>query len=453
MNDLTAHSGEDAPHALVSARGVRPDLEHRNQMTVAGVVSLECLRCHEAYPVREMPVGCPKCLAEGYPAAVVPNLDLSGLDGAPLVRDWSGQIGSIWRFDQLLPVPRTQSVSLNEGGTPLLHLETLSDRLGVGRLFVKDECRNPTGSFKDRFFSVVVSRARQAGAEVVTVASSGNGGSSAAAYAAAAGLRCVVFTTPSITTAWRAAISVTGATLIATAEASERWDLMRTGADELGWYPLTNYVTPPMGSSWYGIEGYKTIAYEIAESLGWEAPDWVVVPTSRGDGLSGIWRGFVELEQLGITSSLPRMVAAERFPSLTIALRDQLDYPVTVPSEPTIAASIGSNAQPFQALETVRRSSGTAITCDDQQLREMMHLLGRSGLFVEASSAASVCGAKQLVELGLADENSTIVSLITASGLNDPGHVIQEAGDLIPIPPTVEALRDVFAGARGTQRS
>lgn len=421
-------------------------------MTVAGVVSLECLRCHETYPVFEMPVGCPKCLAAGYPAAVAPNLDLSGLDGAQLVRDWSDQSGSIWRYEQLLPVPRSQSVSLDEGGTPLLHLETVSDQLGVGRLFVKDERRNATGSFKDRFFSVVVSRARQVGAEVVTVASSGNGGASAAAYAAAAGLRCVVFTTPSITTAWRAAISVTGATLVATAKASERWDLLRIGVDELGWYPLTNFVTPPMGSSWYGIEGYKTIAYEIAQSLGWEAPDWVIVPTSRGDGLSGIWRGFVELERLGITSSSPRMVAAERFPSLSTALRNQLDYPVTVQGEPTIASSIGSIAQPFQALETVRRSNGTAITCDDQQLLEMVHLLGRSGLFVEASSAASVCGAKQLVELGLANENSTVVSLITASGLNDPGHVIREGGDLIPIPPTVEALRDVFEGVSGLQR-
>lgn len=418
-------------------------MEDGQRVTIREV---RCIRCGTAYAVTEWPRGCPRCFEEGRPSAVAPALDLSVIDPAALKETWTTAGRGMWRFHHLLPVPVEDAVSLEEGGTPLLRLRTLEDEFGIGALWVKDERRNPTGSFKDRFFSVCLSRARSQGAEVVAIASSGNGGASAAAYAAAAGITCVVITTPSIAPAWRAAIAMTGARLVAARSGAERWKLLQTGVEALNWYPLTNYVTPPAGSNWYGIQGYKTIAYEIAMSLDWDVPDWVVVPTSRGDGLFGIWRGFVELAELGLTRSVPRMVAAERFPSLTVALQQGLDYPPTVESEPTQAVSIGNDTATYQSLHTLRASQGVAVACSDADMRAGVRALGREGIFAELSAAASIAAVKGLVERGLADRSARIVAVVTASGLTDPGAALGDAEPLEPIPPTVDALRAAVLG-------
>lgn len=411
----------------------------------ATILSLRCLRCGTTYPVAEMPVGCPDCFQIGRPAAVAPDYDLNSLSADTLRSEWEHPDAGIWKYHQLLPVPPDDRITLAEGGTPLLQMRDLQAELGLGKLLLKDERRNPTGSFKDRFFAVCIARAHQIGAETVVIASSGNGGVSAAAYASAAGLRCVVITTPAIAPAWRAAIETTGATLIATNDA-DRWEAVRIGVDELGWYPLTNYVSPPVGSNWYGIEGYKSIAYEIAASLDWNAPDWVAIPTSRGDGLCGIWRGFVELHELGIIPTLPRMAAVERFPSLSIALADGLDELPTVKSVPTCAVSIGSDTATYQALATVRQSEGIAISCSDEDLLAMVRVAGQAGLFVEISAAAGLVGIRQLAEDRLVDRESTVVAVLTATGLTDPASIIHGHEPLAPIHPTKESIRRTLDG-------
>lgn len=404
------------------------------------IQSLRCIRCGTAYPVTEMPEGCPECLVKGTPASVAPEFDLAGVDGTDLLAGWQAQPPGIWRYHELLPVGLDARVSLMEGGTPLLPVDRLRDTIGLGDLLVKDERRNPTGSFKDRFFSVAISRAKEAGAEVVTLASSGNGASSAAAYAAAAGLRCVVITTPTITPSWRAAIEATGATLVATATSKERWPLLEIASKELGWYPLTNYIDPPTGSNWYGVEGYKSIAYEIATALDWTVPDWVLFPVSRGDGIWGAWRGFQELQQLGLIDTLPKMGAVERFPSVSTALRDNLDYLPAVETSPSAAVSIGGDTATYQLLQAVRQSGGTALTCSDDELREMQQTLGQAGIFAELSSAGGLVGARKLVEQGDAGKDSRVVAVVTATGLTDPAAIVDSLPPVTVIEPTAEAL-------------
>jgi threonine synthase len=405
------------------------------------IESLRCIRCNTVYPVAEMPEGCPECLAKGTPASVAPELDLSALDGKALLAGWPSQAPGVWRYHETLPVPLDQRVSLMEGGTPLLPLDRLRSDMGLGDLLVKDERRNPTGSFKDRAFSVAMSRAKQSGADVVTLASSGNGASSAAAYAAAAGMKCVVIVTPKITPSWRASIEATGATLIAVETSAERWPLLEIAAKELGWYPLTNYIDPPTGSNWYGTEGYKSIAYEIAASLDWKIPDWVLFPVSRGDGIWGAWRGFQELQQLGLIDALPKMGAVERFPSVSTALRDGLDYLPEVETGPSAAVSIGGSTATYQLLKAVRESGGTAIICADDELREHQRALGREGIFTELSSAGGLVGARKLVEQGLAGENSRVVAVLTATGLTSPGDIVDELPPIHAIEATADALR------------
>ena len=246
-------------------------------MSVARVLGLQCLRCRELFPPELRFAGCPRCGEAGIAVNLTVKLDLTGLAGLP-----SGQLHDpdaprgLWRFRRLMPVSGEHPVTLGEGATPLVHLERLGRRLGLHRLYAKDESRNPTWSYKDRLCSVAVTHAVEAGARVVTISSTGNHGASTAAYAARAGLACVIFTLASVPDTMKTLMQAYGAAVVACPTSESRWALMRESVERLGWYPTSGFVLPPIGSNPYGIEGYKTIAYEVAEDLGWRAPDRLV---------------------------------------------------------------------------------------------------------------------------------------------------------------------------------
>jgi threonine synthase len=218
--------------------------------------------------------------------------------------------------------------------------------VGVPRLLVKDESRNPTWSFKDRLAAAAVSMARQFGAGVIGCSSSGNAGAAGAAGAMMTQMQAY------------------GAMVVATRDKGDRWTLLRRAVEQLGWYPTTPYFGPPAGSNAYGVEGYKTIAYEIAEQLGWQAPAWCALPVAYGDALAGVWRGFEDLARLGLIATLPRMIASEIYGSLAEALRtDAASVPVVTADHPSLAASIATVQSTCQALHTLfapRTDSPTA---------------------------------------------------------------------------------------------
>lgn len=365
-----------------------------------------CLRCGARTALGDHPYGCADCARDGYGVPIVPRYE-----GAPVERP--ARSGRLWDWAALLPpVTRDAPVTLGEGGTPLVELRWTG---APGRVLLKDERANPTGSFKDRLATVAVTRARSRGARTIAVASSGNAGLAAAAYAAAAGLRCVVLSTPALPGATRSALSALGARTVLVADAAGRWRAVRTGVEQLGWYPLTNFSTPPVSSDVYGVHGYRTIAYEIAAELGWQVPDWVVVPVSRGDALFGVWSGFAELAERGWTSSVPRMLAVERFPSLTRSLADGAEQPSAVETrERALAASIDDKQSTYMALETLRRSRGRAVACDDTAMAAGVREFGRHGVLLELSSAAVLSGLRALVRDGRVSPGSTVVMLGTA---------------------------------------
>jgi threonine synthase len=321
--------------------------------------------------------------------------------------------GAMWRWASHL-VPVGEPVTLGEGGTPLTGL----DLPGLpGRVLLKDERANPTGSFKDRLASAVVGRARHLGADTVAVASSGNAGLAVAAYAAAAGMRSVLFAAadPGLPAPTAAAATAMGAPVVLAQTFADRWTAVRTGVEELGWFPVTNYTRPPVASHPSGVLAYRTMAFEIAESLAWAVPDWVVVPVSRGDGLFGLWSGFVELAELGWTGSVPRMLAVERFPSLTDALARGFEQPEPVAVEgPVRARSIGDPQASAMAALALRASGGDAVRCDDEQLDAAWARLAGRGLLLELSSAAVLVGVDALAARGLLHDRSTAVLVVTA---------------------------------------
>jgi threonine synthase len=329
---------------------------------------------------------------------------------------------SLWRFAALLPVAGARPVSLGEGATPLIHLERLGRRLGLPRLYAKDESQNPTWSYKDRLCSVAVTHAVESGARVITIASTGNHGASTAAYAARAGLPCVIFTLASVPDTMKTLMQAYGAAVVACPTPESRWALMRQGIERLGWYPTGGFSLPPIGSNPYGVDGYKTIAYEIAEDFGWTAPAVVVVPSAYSDGLFGIWKGWTDLHALGLVKTLPRMVAAEPFGPLAHALESDLAAPEKVQGGQSVAFSIASPYGTYQGLTALKDSSGAGVRITDEGIFEAQRALAREeGIFAEPSAIASLTAVIQMRAQKALDPDQTIVAVITSTGLKDPG--------------------------------
>ncbi|QHE89086.1 pyridoxal-phosphate dependent enzyme [Hydrogenophaga sp. BPS33] len=332
----------------------------------------------------------------------------------------------------MLPVPTDQAVTLGEGGTPLHLARRMGELLGLKRLYIKDESCNPTHSYKDRLSAVAVSHARAQGASVVATASSGNAGASLAAYAARAGLQCVVASMKGASGPMMAQIRKYGAHLVMMDDKSLRWPLLAEGAARHGWYVTSPHAAPVVGSTAVGIEGYKTIAYEIVGDLG-SAPDWVVMPVCYGDALAGIAQGFEDLLCAGEIDKRPRLVAAEAHGSLVNAMAHQTDCVDAVDAEyATLAASVGANQSTYQALHWLRMSDGLAVQIGNEGLIDMQELVAcREGLLYELASVMPFVAARQLARSGVMREDDTVVCLATASGLKDTD---KSTGSWNPLP-------------------
>ncbi len=351
---------------------------------------------------------------------------------------------SIWRYAEFLPADPKHAVSLGEGVTPLLKVPRLGRKIGVPNLYVKDESRNPTWSFKDRLASSAISMAAEMGARVVTGSSSGNAGAATAAYAARAGIPCVMFTTQQFPLAMRVQMGVYGTKMIATPTIKDRWRMVEACVDRWGWFPVTVFVYPLVGSSCYGIEGYKTVAFELADELG-HAPTHVVMPVGAGDAFFGTWKGFKEYRELGFIDRLPTMIAAEVFGPLENALAKGLDDVEEVPWGPTSAISVGLNTSAYQALVVLRESGGAARSPSEAEIVAMqMNLAESEGIYAEMSSVISLCVAQKMAEEGRITAGDEVVAFLTSGGLKDPESTSRHLPAIPLIEPNLDALLEAL---------
>lgn len=354
---------------------------------------------------------------------------------------------TIWRYAELLPAEPENAVSIGEGMTPLVPVPRLAKRLGIRNLLVKDESRNPTWSFKDRLASSAVSMAKQMEARVITGSSSGNAGSATAAYSARAGIPCVMFTTQQFPLTMRVQMAVYGTKMIATPTIQDRWRMVEACVDQWGWFPVTIFVYPLVGSNCYGIEGYKSVAFELVEQLG-RVPTHVVMPVGAGDAFYGTWKGFKEYRELGFIDEVPKMVAAEVFGPLENALAKNLDHLEEVPWGPTPAISVGLNTSAYQALAVLRESGGVARSPSaDEMLAMQRELAETEGIYSEVSSVISLCVAKRLAEDGKVGDDDLVVAFLTSSGLKDPETTAKHLPQIPVIEPTLEALKSALASS------
>ncbi len=398
---------------------------------------LVCKVCGEEHRLWEMAYRCSRC---DYPLEVAYDYDKVRGEA-----EEGGLKGSgMWRYRVLLPVSRLDCiVTLEEGGTPLIRAERLGMELGLEELYIKDETRNPTWSFKDRGSSVGVSMALEIGARAVGCVSSGNMAASLAAYAARGGVRCLILIPRGTPTVKVAQTLICGATVASVdAPYPEICGEALEAGRGLGIYMVHNDA--PMR-----VEGQKTISFELAEQLGWEAPDWILVPTSSAGNLSAIWKGWLELRELGLVEELPRMglVQAEGNSPIVRSFIRGLDHVEPNPEPRTIASAISNPDPPSgrRALRILRESGGAAEMASDEEILRAQRLLAeREGIFAEPAAAVPVACAKKLLEGGAIDRDERVILIITGAGIKDIDAALtsskrpQELGSLREVKPFME---------------
>lgn len=334
----------------------------------------------------------------------------SALLAVDLPMVWDPHGAGIWRFRSMLPVP--MSITLSEGNTPLVRRRDTKDEV-----FLKVEGDNPTGSFKDRGTSVVISDAINRGFTTTTVASTGNMGASVAAYSAYANLAARVFIPRGLPAEKVAQITAYGAELVPVeggfAEAVRR---ARQEAEN-GAYLASTGLNP------YFIEGLKTIAFELYEQMG--VPDKVVVPTGTGGVLTAIFKGFEELRSLGVTRKVPQMIAVQSavIAPIVEAWRDRTE--LRTPGDALTIASAILVKTPFNGRSAIRamdRSGGYGVTVTDHQILQAIKVLGREGIFAEPAAAAPMAALEQVDHR----PDDRIALIITGSGLKDPSVVLRQ---------------------------
>lgn len=339
---------------------------------------------------------------------------------------------SLWRYAPVLPVDARFGSRLKVGWTPLLDCGDI----GGTRLFIKDETRNPSGSLKDRASEVVVAVAVAHGIADVIVASTGNAAASLACIAASAGIRATILVPESAPPAKLAQIVAYGASVFRVAG---RYDdacaLALKVSAERGLFNRSTGINP------FTREGKKTCALEIAEQLGWQAPDWVLVPTGDGNILSAVWQGFQELAALGLLPSPPRLVAVQSAASSVIAQAyapQAARQSAGVRPDRTIADSITVDEPRDRtaALAALSASGGLAVEVDDDAIVRAVHALAsRFGVFVEPSSAAAFAAFELLNRAGRFERGHRVVCMATGTGLKDPSPVLPPYG--VDAPPLV----------------
>jgi threonine synthase len=306
---------------------------------------------------------------------------------------------------------------MGERGTPLLALHAPAPLGALAlALALKAEWMNPTGSHKDRMPPLVVARARELSAKGVVCASSGNAGISHAACAARGGIGCCVVVTPAVLDAVRRALHAYGARVLGVAESHPRWRLAAKLA-AAGWYPATNHALPPVGSNVWGVEGYRSLAFEIAAEMP-EGVDAVVVPTARGDTTWGLASGFAALREAGLwLHSGPRLIAVEPFPRLTAVLLGQARSTDSFPGATRQTSTAGA-ATTDQTLRAVRGTGGRAIVVGDAAAEAVQsEVAARHGVFLELCAAACFAALPQAA--ATLPTGARVVLIGTSAGTRD----------------------------------
>ena len=407
-----------------------------------------CSLCEQEYAYNEVQYTCPK---DGG------NLDVV-LDYATIRKNYkpediiSGTEASLWRYLPLLPVPDPGGLGTPlrvAGWTPVFSPPRLAARLGLESLWIKDESRNPTASFKDRASAVVVGRAREIGAQVVVTASTGNAGAALAGMSAAVEQKAIIFAPRTAPPAKIAQLLIFGAqVLLVDGTYDDAFDLTILAAQEFGWYCRNTGYNP------FTAEGKKTAALEIWEFFTrekrFENRDWrlnLFVSVGDGNIISGLHKGFKDLMALGWLEQMPRIFGVQAEGSAAIANAFFAGTETITPvSAKTLADSISVDLprDGVRAVRAARQTGGSYVLVSDNEILAAMAELGKAGIFAEPAGATSYAGLVKAVQQGLIGSSDPVLALNTGSGLKDVKAAMQAVVEAPIIEPTLEAVKRVI---------
>ncbi len=351
---------------------------------------------------------------------------------------------SMWRYRELLPVePETPEPPLRVGWSPLYRADRLARRLGIARLWIKDDGLNPTASLKDRASSMAVAKAMEAGAKVIACSSTGNAASSLAGNAAAAGLRTYIFVPSRAPKGKVAQLMTFGATVVSVQGSyEETFDLSKQAIDRWGWYNRNAAINP------YLSEGKKTVGLEIMEQLNWQVPDYIAISVGDGCTIAGLWKGLKDLYAIGFIDRLPHLISAQAEGCHPINRAIETGTPWEPMEENTLADSIavGVPRNADKALMAIRESDGLVVNVSDEEIMAAQKLLGTDcGVFGEPAGVTGTAGLKKLCEQGRIPADAAVVSVVTGNGLKDVANAIRFCGEPISIPSDMDRLLAAFA--------
>ena len=408
-----------------------------------------CSVCGKEYGVDEATYVCPD---DGGNLDVI--LDYEGINKQYKIADiTSSREESLWRYLPLLPVsdPGGQATPLHAAGwTPTFAPIPLAEQLGLKQLWIKDESRNPTASFKDRASAIMVARGREIGAEVIVTASTGNAGAALAGMSAAVGQKAVIFAPKTAPPAKVAQLLVYGAQVILVdGNYDSAFDLTILASEEFGWYCRNTGYNP------FTAEGKKTAALEIWETIilqmkDQERPLTVVVSVGDGNIISGIHKGFKDLKRLGWLKQMPRIIGVQSEGSAAIANAFNAGSEEIKPvAADTIADSISVDL-PRDGLRAVRaatQTGGAYVIVPDSEIIAAISTLGKVGIFAEPAGSTSYAGLVKAVNDGLVKADDPVVVLNTGNGLKDVKAAMAAAGEAPVIAPNMDSLKVFLASA------
>ena len=385
--------------------------------TLSTLIDLQCSICAARYDAAELHRTCPAC---GRVLFARYDLDKAGRS---LSREsLKGRVSSLWRYEEVLPVARHENrVDLGEGMTPLLPLPRLGARLGLRHLYVKEEGRNPTGTFKARGLALAVSRAKELGVSDIALPTAGNAGAAAAAYAARGGLRCHVAMPADAPAAVKAEVLAYGAELrLVEGLIHDAGRLIAEGCRDHGWFDLATLKEP------YSAEGKKTMGYELWEQFGGSLPELVLYPTGGGTGLVGMWKAFAELEEMGLCDGRrPRLVAVQASGCAPVVRAFAAGNDRAEPWENAHTIAPGIRVpRPFAddlILQSLYRSGGSAVAVDDEEIRIAIgEMIAGEGIDAAPEGAATWAALKKMVAEGTVGSDERIVLFNCGTGLKHP---------------------------------
>ena len=405
------------------------------------MVGLKCRECGRLYP-KDVIFVCEYCFG-----SVEVDYDYEAIRRSLTKATLADRPKSLWRYRELLPIDGEPTVGLHSGFTPFFRAEQLGKVLGVRELYIKDDsvC-HPTLSFKDRVVSIALTRAKELGFDTVACASTGNLANSVSAHAARAGLKCYVFIPADLEVGKVVASLIYRPTVVAV---EGTYDEVNRLCAEIGakypWAFVNINIRP------YYAEGSKTYGYEIAEQLGWRAPQHIVIPAAGGSLITKIGKAFKELKQLGLLEEAhTKLYAAQATGCSPIVntIKDRSD--IVKPVKPkTIAKSlaIGNPADGYYATKAVLGSGGWAESATDDEIIDGMKLLAETeGVFTETAGGVTVAAAKKLIEQGVIPKDESIVLCITGNGLKTQEPLLEpnRLEKPVPIKPSLASFEQTL---------